>query len=209
MRGSKKGASPQFLADWIANQNGINDTYDDFPNPEKSLLVSLLFEEQNHECVYCGRALKRSEYGRTSHVEHFKPKAAGRFPSLSLAFENLFLSCGPEVPDAASGPRCGVSKSDWFEQAEVVEPLWKVCRITYRYHHEGHISQRVASPNTTELLKRLRLNTKEAIVERSNFANEIEKEVLSDFATWPELKQQFTSNGPRPGYSHVFADVFL
>lgn len=62
------------------------------------------------KCMYCESKVTHIDYG---DVEHIKPKAAGLFPELEFAWENLGFSCAV----------CNTTKSNkYFNEAPFVNP---------------------------------------------------------------------------------------
>ena len=61
------------------------------------------------KCAYCESNISHVAYG---HIEHFRPKAVGRYPQLAFEWSNLFLACeicngaankGVRFPEAVEG----------------------------------------------------------------------------------------------------------
>ena len=99
MRGSAKGDEPDTLRTWKADQRavGIDLHYAELSRVALQATRQALYLEQTGQCVYCGRAIELEARTR-HHVEHFRPRS--RYPDRELAYANLFLSCGPQQPQA-------------------------------------------------------------------------------------------------------------
>lgn len=65
-------------------------------------------------CAYCEGRI----YGGASHIDHFRPKARDKFPQLTFAWENLFLSC-------EAGDHCGHFKDKKGRPSYCSEDLLK------------------------------------------------------------------------------------
>jgi uncharacterized protein (TIGR02646 family) len=62
------------------------------------------------KCMYCESKISHIDF---AHVEHFKPKAEGKFPNLEFEWSNLGYAC----------PKCNNNKSDKFHNdAPYIDP---------------------------------------------------------------------------------------
>jgi len=60
-----------------------------------------LKEASSDKCMYCESKISHIDF---AHIEHFKPKAEGKYPELEFVWENLGYAC----------PKCNNQKSDKF-----------------------------------------------------------------------------------------------
>ena len=65
---------------------------------------SALRNASSGKCMYCESKVSHVDY---AHIEHIKPKAAGKYPHLEFVWENLGYSC--EI--------CNVKKHDKYSEA--------------------------------------------------------------------------------------------
>lgn len=62
------------------------------------------------KCMYCESKISQIDF---AHIEHFKPKAADKFPELEFVWDNLGYAC----------PKCNNAKSDKFHSdAPYIDP---------------------------------------------------------------------------------------
>ena len=194
MKGARKGAPPKAYDDWIALGN--DDWKPSYPFNEGSVrdaVIESLFLAQRGLCVYCGRALDRSNPGKSFHVEHFRPQHL--YKTLEVAFENLFLSCGQDDPQGARSQTCGTRKDKWFDELNHIEPAYPLCISAFKFKLNGDINGSTAP--ASEMAKVLNLNHAELVKEREQVLLLIDSGELdlSDF--WD------AETGNAQSYAHV------
>jgi uncharacterized protein (TIGR02646 family) len=135
MRRISKALEPEFFVTWKKSEDdNWKPVYADLQNPQKEELHVSLLSEQGYTCCYCGREVSIYD----SHIEHFRPRCT--YSSLTLTYENLFVSCmrerqtRPQLPET-----CGVLKDDWFDEANHLSPLQTDCEEAFSYTLTGEI----------------------------------------------------------------------
>jgi hypothetical protein len=79
--------------------------------------------EGQHQCVYC--AININSFGgiRNFHVEHYKPKAKGKFPELENDYYNVFFACsicnGFKGDDWKEEPRIELDNNSYPNPLEI------------------------------------------------------------------------------------------
>ena len=204
MRGSAKGEEPEELRAWKAGQMvaGIEPRYDDLSRGPRQATKQAIFIEQTGQCVYCGRAIKLTEYN-THHVEHFRPRAL--YPDRELDYGNLFLSCGPQQRPGGAQQTCGNEKKAWFDEDCYVKPApEEACQRRFLFASDGRI-RGDGSPESDQMIDVLNLNHRELITERSTLIEQLDAE-LSEGVSLCELTTSFrdvSSAGTRVSFSNV------
>ena len=176
MRGSNKGDAPRELVNWIAGEQaaGIEPRYGNWPRQVRDQVESFLFAEQTGQCVYCGRSITFGA-NQQYHIEHFRPRC---YRELEVEFRNLFLSCGPR---GDKGPRgtCGNAKQDWFEEHCHISPESEECCERFSFESSGNIVSD-GTPESTKMIRVLRLDDVELTRERAELIEEIDNELNGD-----------------------------
>lgn len=116
--------------------------------------VKAALEVETHgKCMYCESKIAHVTY---AHIEHYKPKAQGRFPELSFEWTNLGLAC----------PRCNQAKSDKFDTtAPFINPY--VDTPPTHFRAEGPFVRPVPGDTRAELTElELELNRSELVERR-------------------------------------------
>ena len=211
MRGSEKGAPPAAVVDWMALENeDWVPTFGILQNPEKAALVDALFREQAGCCVYCGRRLRRDEYGTRSHVDHFRPQTADKYPDLQLEHGNLFISCGPER-DMMGTPAqtCGHVKKDWFDEDCHIDPGDYPCSRYFVFRSGGGIKGD-GSDAATCMIEKLNLNDNELVVERRTTFDEVEAEIAEsgDMVATLSFWDERDADGRELGFAYAVRRYF-
>jgi hypothetical protein len=66
-------------------------------------IKNALKEEAKSKCMYCESPIGHIAY---EHIEHYRPKAANKYPELTFEWTNLGLAC----------PVCNLNKKDEFDE---------------------------------------------------------------------------------------------
>ena len=168
MRGSRKGDEPDELLAWKTCQKSacIEPRYTDLRGAEKQATRRALFIEQTGQCVYCGRRIDLDSGSNQYHIEHFRPQGEEDYRHLELAYQNLFLSCGPKREDGGAGRTCGNEKGSWFDESCHVEPSPEgACQQRFEFASGGEILGD-GSPEAIQMITILNLNHRELVAER-------------------------------------------
>ncbi len=218
MRGVIKQNCPTPLATWLA-LGGANwtPTYGDFRGPYKTGTHDALLAEQMGLCVYCGRALSRERHD--SHIDHFRPQAkfnAENPPDLSLSYENLVVSCGPNKFPLGHPQRCnatcGEAKDDWFDNGSHIDPTDQSCQKRFAYGMTGGIFAASTEDLAAEvMIGILNLNEKTLSYDRAIILQGIEKDISDGIINLANMAGEIASfRGPNSdgfasNLSHVAA----
>ena len=204
MRGSEKGDAPSGVEEWHAI-GGRVPKFADLYSAQKEELVDTLFREQNGCCIYCGRALKRKNFGTKSHVEHFRPQS--KYPLLSLNHDNLFVSCGPEI-DSGPSQTCGHVKGDWFDESHHIDPKDYPTARYFLFRSSGEIED-AGSSAARVMIDILKLNDPELVVDRRTLIDGVEQALLdgSEQEVLPFWNIR-DDNEYEPGLSYVVRRYF-
>ena len=198
MRGSRKGGEPDELLAWKEGQQAvcIEPRYDDLRGAEKQATRRALFIEQTGQCVYCGRGIDLEPGSNRHHIEHFRPRGVEDYRHLELAYQNLFLSCGPKREDGGAGPTCGNEKGSWFDESCHVEPSPEgACQQRFEFASDGEILGD-GSPEAIQMITVLNLNHSELVAERSALIEGLDG----------ELNQGLPHRDLIESFLHVFSD---
>ena len=204
MRGSAKGAEPELLRAWKADQRGacLEPRYDDLSRDAREATRQALFGEQTGQCVYCGRGIDL-ELRNRHHIEHFRPRA--RYPHCELTYRNLFLSCGPHRAHGGVQPTCGNKKEAWFDENCHIEPApEEACQRRFSFTSGGRI-QADGSPEAEKMVVVLNLNHRELIAERSALIELLDGQ-LNEGVSHRDLIDDFlevSSTGARASFANV------
>ena len=136
MKHISKHNEPKDFTEWKA-QNPTA-TYDDLGKTApsiKEILKDELLEEQGYLCCYCERSIDTEH----AHIEHFRPKAKDKFPTLQLEYGNLHCSCN-KFPTKTTPHICGVKKVNDFS-TDLISPLEEDCETHFKYHLDGTIHE--------------------------------------------------------------------
>lgn len=111
-------------------------TWPAFDSNVKLTLHQHLLSEQQHLCIYCQQSippkLQKDDHSvnppvlHPSHIEHIRPKGAGKFPLLTFEYTNLSVSCNGFDIDAvaiASPDFCGHPKDNDFDDTRFLHPI--------------------------------------------------------------------------------------
>lgn len=166
MNGARKVGAPQEFVDWPAKENADWKPSYPFNEPDiKRSVIASLFVAQRGICVYCGVRLDLSKPGKTFHVEHFRPQAL--YNDLSVAFENLFLSCGQNSLSGDLSQTCGTHKDDWFDEDRCVEPNYPDCTQRFKFLLNGTVVSNDPDDDAANtMIEVLNLNHSELSTER-------------------------------------------
>ena len=134
MKYISKDPEPQnFSASKAANPGA---TYKDLGKKSpavKHQVHDALLKEQGYICCYCEQSIS----SLNSHIEHFRPKDANKFPHLQLDYTNLHTSCN-KYPTKTTPDICGVKKDNEFS-ADLISPLEPDCSSHFKYKLNGTI----------------------------------------------------------------------
>lgn len=135
MKYIKKNPPPEKFINWknLAGENW-QPSWNNFQNPEKSIVHDSLLKEQGFICCYCGQRVEKKD----SHIEHLKPR--NKYPNLALDYDNLIASCQGENETPPPIPvHCGHKKAEWYDEYLMVSPLNSNCSDFFRYTEKGEI----------------------------------------------------------------------
>ena len=164
-----KGAEPNILVDnktaWNADlmgyinaglkvPDGVSNRYN---NTE---VKAALRTECNNKCMYCESAVSHVSY---EHIEHIKPKARTKFPTLTYEWNNLGLAC----------PVCNMNKGDDYDpnlpfiNPYIDDPTLHFVALGHLIHHKpanqrAELTKRILKLNRPDLIER-RLERLESI----------------------------------------------
>ena len=206
MRGSRKGDEPEDLLAWKACQHaaGIQPRYADLRGAEKQATRRALFIEQTGQCVYGGRGIDLEPGSNRHHIEHFRPQG-GNYGHLELAYQNLFLSCGPKREDGEAGPTCGNEKGSWFDESCHVEPSPEgACQQRFEFASGGEILGD-GSPEAIQMITVLNLNHRELVVERLALIEGLDGELNQGLSHCDQIKSflHVSPDGSRVSFANV------
>lgn len=133
MKYISKDPEPQNFSAWKAANPGA--TYQDLGKSHLQLNIRymMLFERTR---IYL-LLLRASISSLNSHIEHFRPKDANKFPHLQLDYTNLHTSCN-KYPTKTTPDICGVKKDNEFS-ADLISPLEPDCSSHFKYKLNGTI----------------------------------------------------------------------
>lgn len=186
MKGVAKKGAPSALTDWLALESPEwKPAYNVFSGAPKHQTHDALLKEQGGVCVYCGKRLRldRSD----SHIEHFRPQTfynALTPPDLTLSYQNLVVSCGPNSLPIGHVDRkpviCGEAKGDWFEETNHVDPTHPGCPDRFSYGLSG-LAVAAASNDAAakKMIEVLRLNDDSLTYERSVLISGLQADIDS------------------------------
>jgi uncharacterized protein (TIGR02646 family) len=163
---SKRPSSAPLDAWWALNGADPAPAWKELQNPDKTLLLLDLLEDQDYCCVYCGRGITPDPF--SSHIEHFWPQR--KFEKRRFDWQNLFASCGPS---RAKGSRtCGAQKDDWVP-ANFVEPEAPGCRAGFSFDGLGQIHG--TTVNAANMVTVLNLDDDALVYERLEIIDYLEQ----------------------------------
>lgn len=176
-----------------------------------------LLAEQMGVCVYCGRALSPDRHD--SHIDHFRPQAKFNqesLPDLTLSYQNLVVSCGPNRCPIGSAKRrastCGEAKGDWFDDALHVDPTDENCGSRFAYGTSGMVLPKANQDRAAEkMVSVLNLNENSLSYERSIIISAIEKDIIDGIITSSNKEAEIsyflnpTQNSVISTFAHVAA----
>lgn len=150
-----KGASPQEFEDWkgLQNEDWI-PTWNNFRNPEKSIVRESLLNEQGYICCYCGGRIRNNH---TTEIEHLKPRSICTEHE-KLNYGNLLASCnGGRLRNKASVElSCNARRGDNILN---INPLESNCEERFLYTASGEIIPKVEGDReVSEAIDTLGLN---------------------------------------------------
>ena len=192
------------LSSWKGGQHaaGITARYGDLSGNPQQATKKALFAEQTGQCVYCGRGINLEERNR-HHIEHFRPRSL--YPDGELAYENLFLSCGPQQPQGGPQPTCGNMKDNWFDESCHVEPAPEEdCQRRFVFASDGQIRSD-GSPEAAKMIQVLNLNFRELVFERSALIEYLDGEIDKGVSLRELIKSfcDVSSDGARVSFANV------
>ena len=111
-----------------------------------------LKDETNGKCMYCESPIGHIAY---EHIEHYRPKAAHKYPHLTFEWTNLGLAC----------PVCNLNKKDEFdENCSFINPYiddpddYFIALGHFIYHkpcnQRAELTEKVIDLNRSELIER-------------------------------------------------------
>lgn len=130
----------------------------------KLLLHQHLLKEQQHLCIYCQQSIPSKTQKddpianpkilHPSHIEHIRPKEAGKFPLLTFEYTNLAVSCdgfeiGSTLP-RRSPDFCGHPKKSIFDDTLFLHPFEEMdIEDFFEYDLNGEIGPSAKDPGKT------------------------------------------------------------
>lgn len=131
MKYISKTGEPASFSYWKRARPTIG--YNQLLGTPKQHLKDSLINEQKYLCCYCESLITTSN----SHIEHFRPKAAGMFPELQLDYTNLHVSCRLRRT-GDQDEHCGHKKYNQFS-TNLISPLEVDCATHFEYTLDGAI----------------------------------------------------------------------
>lgn len=198
MRHIVKSDEPQGFTKWKAANPEAE--YENLSRHVKSWLKDSLISEQKGICCYCERRITKE----TSHIEHFKPKGAGKYPELQLEYSNLHASCGNNLA-AGEETSCGHKKGNEYTD-KLVSPLETDCHTHFHYLLDGTIHG--TDERGTESISMLALDTQLLNKQRETLINYfLEIEDTDD--RQQELKIHLDSSTPTLGEFYTMVETLF
>lgn len=163
--------------------------------------------EGREQCVYCAINIRTFGGIRNFHVEHYRPKAEGKFPDLEHEYSNLFFACSI----------CNGFKSDDWKN----EPSDKLDNHAYpdpsRIDYSSFLSlgslYLVESkfPTGKYIVGKLFLNRPQLILERKSFylTETLKDECKKLDAILRQVKKQDANNPLVDGYIQMIETLLL
>jgi uncharacterized protein (TIGR02646 family) len=146
-----KSKKPKVLLNFkneYRKKHGRNAVYGDITPDVKNNLKSALLEEQHFICCYCMKRINQNN----SHIEHIKPQV--RFPSETLDYSNLLLSCNGI---SNNKDNCGHRKDDWYNAKDFLTPINPDCEKIFTYSITGKMD--ALKENGKITISKLNLNS--------------------------------------------------
>ena len=183
------------LMKFVLNGQKIPKTVQNrYNHPE---VKNALINETNGKCMYCESFIG---HVASEHIEHYKPKAAHKYPELTFEWTNLGLAC----------PVCNSNKKDEFdENCAFVNPYTEnpddffIAFGFIIYHKPGNsraeLTEKLLDLNRPELIERRkeRIDSIIRIIElcakepnptlKKMYKKEIDIETQNDKPYWPSL----------------------
>jgi uncharacterized protein (TIGR02646 family) len=126
-----KGTEPLCLTKYRQTKDST-PTYDDY-RPKTPLQQSLL-DEQGYICCYCMQRIRINNV----EIDHFLPKAKGKYPEFQLTYSNLIASCNGNRGNPEHLQHCNARKHDDEIQFNPADPN-KDCEAVLKYSSSGAI----------------------------------------------------------------------
>lgn len=142
-------------------------TNGDYKHPKnKAALKNASYDK----CMYCESKISHIDF---AHVEHIKPKAQDKFPSLEFDWNNHGYAC----------PKCNNSKSDkYFNDCEFINP-YDEYPSEYLIPFGAFLFSKQGSERGEITIREIELNRAELIEKRTNRISDIQKAIDSCFRT--------------------------
>jgi len=144
-----KGTEPPCLTKYRQTKEP-DPTYNAY-RPKTPLQQSLL-DEQGYICCYCMQRIAINNI----EIDHFLPKAIGKYPEFQLTYSNLLGSCNGNRGNPERLQHCNPRKDDDEIQFNPADPN-KDCELFLEYSSNGSISSTDKEFNS-QLDKVLNLN---------------------------------------------------
>ena len=101
------------------------DDYHKYCFKQKQALKKYILRfEQNMLCIYCESKISPSR--ESSHFEHIRPKAKGKYPELTFDYKNLAISCNGTCSNKESDNEkhnCGHIKDNEYIEEKFLHPF--------------------------------------------------------------------------------------
>lgn len=211
MKHIHKNPSPEAFELWkqtpLADNAQLPD-WDNLHGKKKQEVMRSLLQEQGWICCYCGARIgvRRGD----CHIEHFRPRS--HYPTLKLAYDNLFASCQGELPPEPN--HCGHRKRDWFDESLTLSPLTDTTESALRFLEDGRVKPTPKHPNELaahETIARLNLNASTLQRQRQAALDAALGLDLDEPLTWSELETLASALSGRDdqGRFPPFGDVLV
>lgn len=123
-----------------------------------------LKKANNDKCMYCESKISQIDF---AHIEHFKPKAANKFPELEFVWSNLGYAC----------PKCNNAKSDEFHiDTPYIDPYSEE-PSEYFYAAGAWLFIKNGSERSEISIRDIELNRPELLEKRLEKITEIQKSI--------------------------------
>lgn len=147
-------------------------------NYKHQINKTALKEASYDKCMYCESKISHIDH---AHVEHFKPKAADKFPELEFSWENLGYAC----------PKCNNNKSDKFhDDCPYIDP-YSENPSEYFFAYGTFLMIKNGSERSELTIRDIGLNRPELLEKRLEKINEIEKALMACHRTKNAALREF------------------
>ena len=185
-----KGESPEEFEDWKNKENeNWQPSWDNFQNPEKSIVKEELLIEQGYICCYCGFRIENDVF---TEIEHIKPRieCVGDEEYKAIEYNNFLASCNGSAKEPK--PRelhCNNYRGD---KPLMINPLDPDCENNFLYTSDGIVISKDSKDEIESFIKNvLNLNAtkiknrREKIIEalEIDFKDSTKKNIKNEIAS--------------------------